>query len=121
MSNISYITRTEFRNYGTNEVSYGYRIWDNYGQHYSNNFIKEDLEVSAEEFLEKIVDTFSEVADAIFDNALERGCIYVDDERIELVITDGQWEIKRGPTIEETLEIEEQVKNELGVDRATIG
>ena len=48
--------RTTFRNYPTGSLAYGYRLWDNYAQSYNNTLTLEDMQLSAEEFLRKILD-----------------------------------------------------------------
>jgi hypothetical protein len=91
------IQRTVFKNYGSNDESYGYRIYDDHGQSYCNIMEEKDLKLSDPDFLRKAHETFDDVADSIFDFALERG-IYIDDNWYEFGFSDdnGSWCLKEG-------------------------
>ena len=73
------IQRTIFVDAHNGDKSFGYRIYDDHGQDYCNTLDENDLKLPDQDFLHKAKENFSEVADSIFDYALEHG-IYVDDE-----------------------------------------
>lgn len=79
MSNRACIQRTIFVNHGSNEKTYGFRIYDDCGQDYCNSMLENDLNLPEKEFLQKAKLHFSEVANSIFDFALGTGGIYIDD------------------------------------------
>jgi len=81
------IQRTIFVNAHCGDKSFGYRIYDDYGQDYCNILDEKDLKLSDQDFLDKAKESFSEVANSIFDYALEHG-IYVDDKWYHLNIED---------------------------------
>jgi hypothetical protein len=78
MSNKVTIQRTLFTNLPSGEKTFGYRMYDDHGQTYCNTLAGEDMNLTDEEFLAKIVDGFDNVANAMFDFALERG-IFIGD------------------------------------------
>ena len=82
MSNYVTIQPTVFRDYGTEEESFGVRVFDNYGQTYDNtweNIPDDDLEI-----LQKVIDNGNEVIVSIIDFLIENGVgIYIGKEYYE--------------------------------------
>lgn len=84
------VQRTVFQDFGKEEKTYGFRIYDDHGQSYGNMMKEEDLKLSDQEFLELAVDLFDDAGTAIFDFALERG-IYVDDHWYQFDLDGEDW------------------------------
>jgi hypothetical protein len=82
MSNRVTIQRTKFTNYDTDEKSFGYRLYDDYGQSYSNIMDERELKSSDEDFFNLVCDSADEVGDAMISHALEHG-IYIDSNWYE--------------------------------------
>lgn len=72
------IQRTIFVDHPSGEKSYGYRMYDDEGQTYNNVMGKDIFDMSPQEFLDKARESFDDMANSIFDFALEHG-LYVDD------------------------------------------
>ena len=85
--NRAIIQRTTFTNHPNNEKTFGYCIYDDYGQSYNNVMDEQDMTLSPPSFLAKAKETFDDVADSIFDGAVEHGGIYIDDDWYELTKT----------------------------------
>ena len=69
--NVPTLIRTIFTDATTCEHSFGYRFYDDHGQTYCNTLERADLNLPDQEFLDKIKDQFDDVANSIFDFALE--------------------------------------------------
>jgi len=86
MSNQITIRPTEFRNIRTGDVTFGYRMYDNYGQTYDNCIFntKDDIPDDDLELVKMVKDNPNDVAGAMFDYIQEnQGDIWVDDEWYE--------------------------------------
>ena len=91
------ITRTQFTNFGTTDISYGFRSYDDQEQTYSNLMEREELIVADEELLRNIIaqyadDTFTN----LFDWALHHTHFIVIDDReyaIETTNMDDSWKL----------------------------
>lgn len=79
MSNRATLQRTEFKNLPQGDTTFGWRIYDDYGQTYSNILSKEDVEKSDEELLQQVSSFGDEVSSVIIDFALEHG-IYIGNQ-----------------------------------------
>jgi len=69
MSNTATIQPTIFQNHGTEQKTYGVRVYDNYGQCYDNTWVSipdDDLEI-----LQMVIDNDNETMVAIIDFMLE--------------------------------------------------
>jgi hypothetical protein len=93
MSNKATIQRTIFFNVPKGEKTYGYRIYDDYGQSYSNTMTEEDMELSPEDFLRKVVPHLDDTGSSIFHVSFDTGGIYIDDEWFTLKMNDGGWSL----------------------------
>ena len=71
--NIPTLVRTIFTNACKGDYSFGYRFYDDHGQTYCNTLERHDLDLSDQEFLDKIKDQFDDVANSMFDFALDHG------------------------------------------------
>lgn len=95
MSNCVCIQRTVFKNYPNGDESYGYRMYDDHAQAYSNILSEKDMELPPEKFLGEIKQWFSQAENDMFDYALERGWIEIDGEDYELELNDNEWSLKK--------------------------
>ena len=83
MSNRVTLQRTVFNNYGTEEKTFGFRLYDDFGQTYGNMMAEKDLELKDEAFFNKVCnENAGDNADVMIDWALEHG-IYIDDNWYE--------------------------------------
>jgi hypothetical protein len=89
MSYKATIQRTIFVNVPKGEKTYGYRIYDYYGQSYNNTMMEGDMELSPEDFLRKAVPYLDYTGSCIFDAALNTGGIFINDEWFTLKMRDG--------------------------------
>lgn len=82
MSNIATIQPTVFQNHGTEDKTFGVRVYDNYGQCYDNTWDSipdDDLEI-----LQMVIDNENEVMIGIIDYVLEHcTSIYIGEEIYE--------------------------------------
>jgi hypothetical protein len=79
------VQRTVFTNHHNNSKSYGFRVYDDYGQTYCNILEESGLKKSDEEFLVLVSEMADDVADAMLDFAMDHG-ITIDD-----VFYDAEW------------------------------
>ena len=88
------IQRTTFIDHPSGDKSYGYRFYDDHGQTYCNTLAENIFEMTPGDFLRHVENEFDNVAESIFDYALEHG-IYVDDEYFTFKVDDkdGTWEL----------------------------
>ena len=78
MGNRVTIQRTVFKNYGKTEETFGFRMYDDYGQSYSNCIPEEQLKLPDEDFFNLVCDEYSdENSSVMIDWVLEHGC-YID-------------------------------------------
>ena len=94
MSNRASIYRTVFVDYHDKSETYGYRIADDYNAEYNNCMSKEEMATPDDKtFLDLILPTFTETGSAIFEAALDKGYICIDNTDYELVRGDAGWEL----------------------------
>lgn len=88
MSSIVTIQPCKFTNYPQDDITYGYRCYDEYGSTYDNLWEKEDMDLSPIETLKKVYDecdgndTLTLMFDFIIDNELG---IFVGDDWLEWI------------------------------------
>lgn len=73
MSNRVTLQTTVFQNYKEDTKSFGYRMYDDYGQTYCNTLEEKDLNKTPLKFLAFIKDKLDEAGDAMMEHALEHG------------------------------------------------
>lgn len=72
------IRRTVFQNFPAGEKTYGFRIYDDYGQEYCNMLEKETMELPDKDFFEIVKSNAGD--NSIIDIAIENGGIFIDDD-----------------------------------------
>ena len=94
MSNRITIQRTVFKNFNTENETYGYRIYDDYGQSYSNIMDLDELKLNDNDFIHAAHDMFDDISNAMFEFALEQGHITIDDTYYNINLNgDEGWEL----------------------------
>ena len=89
------IKRTQFTNFGTTDISYGFRAYTDESQTYSNLLEREELIQSDEEFLRTIIDlyaddTFTEMFDFVFNHT---NVIIIDDVEYRTEVCGDKWKL----------------------------
>lgn len=89
------IKRTQFIDFTTKTITYGYRAYNDMSNTYSNMMSEDELKISDDDFLREVNDFYADDTFAeMFDYALERtNFIVIDDVEYSLEMDETGWKI----------------------------
>lgn len=95
MSNRASIQRTVFNDYGSQNKSYGYLFWDDYGHAYGDVMEEADLKLPDEDFLRTASKNFDSATMELLDAALDNGGISIDGHWYKFDRSGETWTFKK--------------------------